>query len=132
MSLIVKEPRNFILGFCACGCGNEISIKTKSWDLLKRFRWGHNACLRVKPEIITSHGYIMIMKRDHPYCSRRDGYVYKHRLVMEEHLGRYLLPTEDVHHINGDKKDNRIENLQLFPSRSAHTKFHCTDKSLCQ
>jgi hypothetical protein len=126
LSLIVQKPRNFILGLCQCGCGEKVRIRRlkRGRGILQRFKWGHNGCLRVKPEHITSHGYILILKRDHPYAFRRDGYVYKHRLIMEEYLGRYLLSTEDVHHINGDKKDNRIENLQLFSSRSAHTKFH--------
>jgi hypothetical protein len=46
-----------------------------------------------------------------------------HRHVMESFLGRTLLPSELVHHINHDKHDNRIENLEVV-TRSEHKKLH--------
>ena len=67
-------------------------------------------------------GYWRVYMPNHPYTSSQK-YVREHRLVMERHLGRILLPTELVHHINGDIEDNRIENLMLF-SRSEHMRYH--------
>ena len=51
---------------------------------------------------------------DHPMCSSKDGRVAEHRLVMAEYLGRWLQKGEFVHHKNGNKRNNDIENLELW------------------
>jgi len=67
---------------------------------------------------ISYDGYIVISRT-------KDGkkQVKEHRYIMEQHLGRIILPKEIVHHINENKLDNRLENLQLV-SRSEHNKIH--------
>lgn len=71
---------------------------------------------------MTKNGYVYILNKEHPNCNKR-GFVLEHRLVIEKQLGRYLTNEEIVHHINENKSDNRIENLQIV-TNSEHTKLH--------
>lgn len=59
-------------------------------------------------------GYVMRRAPGHPQARERSPYVVEHILVMEEAIGRLLRPDESVHHLNGVKDDNRIENLELW------------------
>lgn len=58
-------------------------------------------------------GYIMIYEPNHPN-SKKNGWIFEHRYIMSNYLGRTLTKYEVVHHLNGFKKDNRIENLELL------------------
>jgi transposase len=72
-----------------------------------------------KDKIITSQDYVYVhIPKDDPLRvmasqAGKRGYVLEHRVVMARSLGRPLLASETVHHINGDRSDNRLENLQL-------------------
>lgn len=62
---------------------------------------------------IVNKGYIDVYVPSHPNASK-SGIVMEHRLIMEEMIGRYLERHENVHHKNGDRSDNRPENLELW------------------
>jgi hypothetical protein len=69
-------------------------------------------------------GYVFIYNPKHPHAVQGKRYVAEHRLVMEKYLERYLKASEKVHHINGIRDDNRIENLALMKSKSVHGAKH--------
>lgn len=96
--------------FCCKDCSN--SFKTK---LTGKYS---SAWKGGKPK--HSSGYIRVLRPDHPHCDTTN-YVLEHRLVMEKELGRYLKSEEIVHHIDHDKSNNDINNLELL-DKSSHSK----------
>lgn len=75
-----------------------------------------------------ANGYVWVYQPEHPRANRA-GVVPKHTLVMERALGRYLLDTEVVHHINRVRDDNRLDNLQLM-DRHEHSVMHGREGAL--
>lgn len=63
---------------------------------------------------ICHYGYKHITKLGHPNCTSKTGRIAEHTYLMSEHLGRPLRKEESVHHKNGIRDDNRIENLELW------------------
>jgi hypothetical protein len=70
-----------------------------------------------KGGIIKTNGYVKV------WDSETQKYVFQHRKIVEESIGRKLTNSEDVHHINYNKEDNSIENLMLI-TKSEHSKLH--------
>ena len=76
-----------------------------------RLRGVYNLCMAT-----LKNGYVYVWDK------KRKRHNYQHRLVMEEFIGRPLSKTETIHHKNGNKSDNRIENLVLCQTMKDHVK----------
>jgi len=108
---------------CACGCGELIPcVDTRGRP--RNFKVHHKANLNINNQWkrklrITKGGYVQL--------SFRGRECREHRLVMERYLGRKLTSLEAVHHINGIKSDNRIENLRLM-GRWEHISYELKER----
>jgi hypothetical protein len=111
-----QDRRNRVRNFCSKACASRWTAKNRS---------------TTKGFTITSRGYRMLHKPEHPNATRY-GYVMEHRLVMEVELNRLLLPTEVVHHKDGNRLNNDPSNLEVLtklkhdklPKRRTGT-IHC-------
>lgn len=74
-----------------------------------------------------NNNYKEIYMPNHPYA-RQNGTVFEHRINAEKKIGRFLLPTEVVHHIDEDRTNNSLDNLIVFKTSADHTRFHKTGK----
>lgn len=114
-------PRTLVPGRAPCPqCGSVFATnrpqRQRFCSRLCAKRWNARHKVTFKGRLRTLRGYVLLSLPDHPMATR-DGYVFEHRVVMAEKLGRMLLPTEVVDHVNGIKDDNRPENLRVLTKK---------------
>lgn len=110
--------------YCECGCGEPLSDMSEYgpvYDLSRRYKSGHNSRGTGSGWSI-NQGYRRYTRRG----DKNEG-KYEHVLIMEGIIGRMLAPNEVVHHKNGNKLDNRVENLELL-TRAEHINLHRKEK----
>lgn len=79
-----------------------------------------NNCGESATQVCESKTYV----NNNGYRCFKDSHRTIHRWVMEKHLGRKLYSEEIIHHIDGDKLNNRIQNLKLFSNQDEHDRCH--------
>lgn len=121
-------------GVAECrGCGSEYLKRPRgggmSQEFCSRRCWYAHKSDDDGTRRIGHWGYVLVkVPAGTPGVEGDRRWMKEHRWVMQESLGRPLDPSETVHHINGDKTDNRLENLQLRQGRHGKgARFVCND-----
>lgn len=109
-----KYPKVFKNGLC-----RRCNFKGSNNPFYGSSRKGENASNWKGGIGLTNDKYIKVYNPDH-HSKRKDNIVLQHRLIYEQHYNVCLLKWTKMHHINGDKTDNRIENLMPV-SNSQHS-----------
>lgn len=109
-----------------------ICAQCKKWMPVARAVWGRKCAKFCSTKCYGESIRITGKRSDYPcryvpnsYRNGKQLRVREHRMLMEQHLGRKLLRSEHVHHKNGNREDNRIENLEVL-SASDHLRLHMT------
>jgi hypothetical protein len=134
-------PEETPSGICECGCGQQTAIVNHTNRKRRHFR-GHPAPYchghgrrthgpdhHLFKGIRRTNGYIYEYAPDHPRATIGHdmlGFVLQHRLVWERANGRLVADNEVIHHMNGRRDDNRLENLVCITS-SDHAHLHAAD-----
>lgn len=105
-------------GLCKCGCGQEVNRDWAPGHNLKD-QSGENHPSWEDGRYTNSAGYILVHRLDHER-SDANGYVREHLLVVEEVIGRPIPRHAEVHHVNGDRADNRPGNLVVCEDHGYH------------
>lgn len=117
----------------ACG-KTQIKRRKPGGRLYREQKYCDQACKKAHQSVLAAERFreALATGEGFPRHQKRNGYwvmsvpsgvtgrkhsVFEHRFVMEQHIGRKLLPEESVHHVDGNRSNNARENLELFSSR---------------